>query len=146
MFQESGLDIILTPTTASAPPVIGYLDMNLPFETLFERIQQWACFTAYHNAAGAPSISLPVQYYTEEDLPMGMMLSANLGQEALLLDIAYQLEVANPWKKITDWRTSETQAADGLDFFSSNYWATLKRLVPIKQIAICGVRFNNLAA
>ena len=102
MFQESGLDIILTPTTASAPPVIGYLDMNLPFETLFERIQQWACFTAYHNAAGAPSISLPVQYYTEEDLPMGMMLSANLGQEALLLDIAYQLEVANSWKKITD--------------------------------------------
>jgi Asp-tRNA(Asn)/Glu-tRNA(Gln) amidotransferase A subunit family amidase len=32
---------------------------------------------------------------------MGMLLSANLGQEATLLDTAYQLEAAQPWKQIT---------------------------------------------
>ncbi|MCF8277875.1 MAG: amidase [Flavobacteriales bacterium] len=102
MFNQSGLDLILTPTTAHVPPAIGYLSMTLPYEELFQRIQQWASFTPYHNATGGPSISVPVQHYQEEDLPMGMMLSANLGQEALLLDIAYQLEAANPWRKITD--------------------------------------------
>lgn len=100
MFNRSKLDLILTPTTAHIPPAIGYLSMSLPYEELFERIQQWACFTPYHNATGGPSISLPVQHYHEENVPMGMMLSANLGQEAILLDIAYQLEAANPWKKI----------------------------------------------
>jgi len=101
MFNQSGLDMILTPTTAHAPPAIGYLSMTLPYEELFQRIQQWASFTPYHNATGGPSISLPVQHYTEEDLPMGMLFSANLGQDAVLLDIAYQLEAAQPWKKIT---------------------------------------------
>ena len=100
MFNRSGLDMILTPTTAHVPPAIGYLSMTLPYEELFERIQKWACFTPYHNATGGPSISLPVQHYHDDDLPMGMLLSANLGQEALLLDIAYQLEAAQPWKKI----------------------------------------------
>lgn len=100
MFNRSGLDMILTPTTAHVPPAIGYLSMNLPYEELFERIQNWACFTPYHNATGGPSISLPVQHYMEENLPMGMLLSANHGQEAKLLDIAYQLEAAKPWKKI----------------------------------------------
>jgi amidase len=100
MFKQSGLDLILTPTTSHVPPAIGYLSMTLPYETLFERIQNWACFTPYHNATGGPSISVPVQHHEEEDLPMGMLLSANHGQEAVLLDIAYQLETAKPWKKI----------------------------------------------
>ncbi|MCB9190377.1 MAG: amidase [Flavobacteriales bacterium] len=100
MFNSSGLDMILTPTTSHVPPAIGYLSMTLPYEELFDRIQKWACFTPYHNATGGPSISLPVQHYVEEDLPMGMLLSANLGQESMLLDIAYQLEAAKPWKKI----------------------------------------------
>lgn len=100
MFKQSGLDMILTPTTAHVPPAIGYLSMTLPYEELFERIQKWACFTPYHNATGGPSISLPIQHYQEVDLPMGMLLSANLGQEAMQLDIAYQLEQAQPWRKI----------------------------------------------
>lgn len=100
MFKRSGLDLILTPTTAHIPPAIGYLSMTLPYETLFERIQNWACFTPYHNATGGPSISVPVQHYAEDDLPMGMLLSANHGQESILLDIAYQLEAAHPWRKI----------------------------------------------
>lgn len=100
MFNRSGLDMILTPTTSHVPPAIGYLSMTLPYETLFERIQNWACFTPYHNATGGPSISVPIQHYEEEDLPMGMLLSANHGQEAVLLDIAYQMEAAQPFKKI----------------------------------------------
>lgn len=101
MFKDSGLDILLTPTTSHAPPAIGHLSMNLPYETLFQRIKDWACFTAYMNATGGPSISLPVQHYNELNLPMGMQFSADLGKESLLLDIAYQLEAAKPWRRIT---------------------------------------------
>lgn len=102
MFKQSGLDMILTPTTSHVPPAIGFLSMTLPYETLFERIQNWACFTPYHNATGGPSISVPLQQYAEEGLPMGMLLSANHGEESILLDIAYQLEAAQPWKKICE--------------------------------------------
>jgi len=78
------------------------MGMNLEFDTLFPRIINWACFTPYSNASGAPSISLPLGYDEKNDLPLGMLLSANHGQESKLLDIAYQLEEAKPWRKIEE--------------------------------------------
>ena len=63
-------------------------------------MKKWACFTPYSNATGGPSISLPMYHDETTDLPIGMMLWSNHGQEKLLLDLAYQLEEAKPWKKI----------------------------------------------
>ncbi len=100
MFEDLDIDFILTPTLGHETPELGYLSMNLEFEELFDRMKKWACFTPYSNATGGPSISLPMDHDETTDLPIGMMLWSNHGQEKLLLDLAYQLEEAKPWKKI----------------------------------------------
>lgn len=94
------IDILLTPTVAHLTPKLGYFDMNLDFETLFERIEKWACFTPYANANGSPSINLPMGHDEEKDLPIGMQFAANHGEEKLLFELSYQIEEAKPWKKI----------------------------------------------
>jgi amidase len=33
-------------------------------------------------------------------MPVGMMLAADLGQDALLLELAYEVEEARPWARI----------------------------------------------
>ncbi len=101
MFGELEVDLFLTPTVASSPPELGYFGMNLEFEELFDRIVKWTCFSPYANASGGPSISLPLGFDSAKGLPIGMMFWANHGQESQLLDLAYQLEEAQPWKKIT---------------------------------------------
>ncbi|MEZ5006629.1 MAG: amidase [Chitinophagales bacterium] len=98
--KELDLDVVLMPTLSHTAPELGHFGMNLDFEKLFERMQKWAFTTPYFNANGAPSISLPIGHDEKKDLPIGMMFSARYGQEALLFDLAYQLEEAQPWKKI----------------------------------------------
>ncbi len=58
-------------------------------------------FTPLQNATGDPAISLPLAQ-TDAGLPVGMMLSATRGREALLLELAYELEEARPWARIQD--------------------------------------------
>ncbi len=102
MFKDLDIDFVLSPTLSHETPELGYLSMNLSFEDHFNRMKKWACFTPFTNATGGPSISLPLAHDATLDLPIGMMLWANHGEEALLLDISYQLEAAKPWRKITD--------------------------------------------
>ena len=45
---------------------------------------------------GQPSISLPL-HWSADDLPVGMMFSAAYGNDALLLQLAGQLEQRAPW-------------------------------------------------
>ena len=102
MFADMDVDLILTPTLAHTTPKLGHLSMNLEFDEMFPRMTDWACFTPYSNATGAPSISLPMGEDLLNDIPIGIMLWANHGREDLLLDISYQLEEAHPLKKITE--------------------------------------------
>ncbi|MEZ5001963.1 MAG: amidase [Chitinophagales bacterium] len=100
IMSELGLDIVLMPTLSHPAPKLGHLGMNLDFDVLFQRMQDWAYTTPFFNANGAPSISLPLGHDDNNDLPIGMLFSANHGQEATLFDLAYQLEAAKPWRKI----------------------------------------------
>ncbi len=94
-------DVALTPTLALATPRVGHLDPTNDFETVMERILEWVAFTPWQNATGDPAISLPLAR-TSTGLPQGMMLSAGAGREASLLELAYELEEAAPWPRITD--------------------------------------------
>lgn len=84
-------DVILAPTLSMAPAPIGFLDKD-PINGLGEFMAD----TPLANQAGTPSISLPL-VWSDENLPLGMMFSAAIGNEALLLRLAAQLENAKPW-------------------------------------------------
>lgn len=94
-------DAILSPTVTSLPPSIGHLGMHHPYDVVFPRVIEWAGFTPLANAAGLPSISLPLGHDDESNLPIGMMFTAALGHDGLLLQLALELEAAAPWRKLT---------------------------------------------
>ena len=68
-------------------------------DQIIDRLVEWAAFTPLQNATGDPAISLPLGE-SSSGLPVGMMLSAVCGQEARLLELAYELEEARPWARI----------------------------------------------
>ncbi|KKC00676.1 amidase, partial [Mycobacterium nebraskense] len=91
-------DAVLTPTVADETPRIGYLAPT-DYQQVLDRLIDWVSFTPLQNVTGEPAISLPLAQ-SAEGMPVGMMLSADLGQEALLLELAYELEEARPWARI----------------------------------------------
>ncbi|GAB2970864.1 amidase [Nocardioides montaniterrae] len=93
-------DVSLTPTLAIPTPRIGWLDPTQEFEVIMERLLQWVAFTPLQNATGDPAISLPLAT-TSTGLPQGMMFGAGAGQEATLIELAYELEEARPFARIT---------------------------------------------
>jgi amidase len=93
-------DVALTPTLARTTPLVGHLDPTNDFDTVIERILDWVAFTPWQNATGDPAVSLPLAT-TSRGLPQGMMLSAGAGRESTLLELAYELEEAAPWPRIT---------------------------------------------
>jgi amidase len=92
-------DAVLTPTLADEPPKIGHLDPTADYRQIIDRLVDWVAFTPLQNATGDPAISLPVAE-SEAGLPVGMMLTAGHGQEARLLELAYELEEARPFRRI----------------------------------------------
>lgn len=97
-----GLDVVVSPTVATLAPEIGHLDMGLPFDVVFPRAEAWVGYTPLANAAGTPAISLPLHRDEATNLPVGVMLSAAHGDDALLLRLALQLEEAAPWPLLAD--------------------------------------------
>ena len=53
-------------------------------------------FTQLANLTGVPAMSVPL-HWTEGGLPLGVQFVAPLGDEATLLQLATQLEAAQPW-------------------------------------------------
>ena len=94
-------DVLLTPTLACETPEVGWLDPMQDYDVVLERLLQWVAYTPIQNAAGVPAVSLPLAT-TASGLPHGMMLSAGHGREALLLELAYELEEARPWPLLRD--------------------------------------------
>jgi amidase len=92
-------DVLVTPTVAGPPPVLGTLNQNGPgidprgwLNKLFELIP----FTPLFNMTGQPAISLPLGQ-SSAGLPIGVQLVARYGDEATLFRLAAQLEQALPW-------------------------------------------------
>jgi amidase len=94
-------DVVLTPTLARETPELGWLDPAQGFDTVMGRLLEWVAFTPLQNATGATAISLPLAT-TAAGLPQGMMLAAGHGGEAMLLELAYELEEARPWPLLRD--------------------------------------------
>lgn len=91
-------DAVLTPTVADETPRIGFLAPT-DYRQVIARLIDWVSFTPLQNVTGEPAISLPLAR-SADGMPVGMMLSADLGQEAMLLELAFELEEARPFARI----------------------------------------------
>jgi amidase len=92
-WAQDGFDLLLTPTLAVPPPLLGYLSDP---ELGGQRVQEVLQYTAQFNVTGQPAVSLPLHWSTD-GLPVGVQLVAAYGREDLLLRVAAQLEQAQPW-------------------------------------------------
>ena len=95
----TGRDLMLSPTLSHTTPEIGHLSPRQPFEQLFDRLRGYAGFTPLNNASGSPAISLPLGQ-TSDGRPIGIQLAAAHGDERTLLEIAYELEQARPFRRL----------------------------------------------
>ena len=93
----SGFDLIVSPVLASPPPPIGYLAPSFAFPLMLERVSDYVCFTQFMNIAGSPAISLPLAM-SGAGLPIGVQIAAAPGNERDILEVAYELEEAMPWR------------------------------------------------
>ncbi len=95
---SDGWDLLLTPTLGEPPTPIGTFanDAEHPTSPMV-RAAQYVPFTPAFNASGQPAISLPM-HWTPDGLPVGVQLVAAYGREDLLLRVAAQLELAQPWE------------------------------------------------
>ena len=89
-------DVLLTPTLGGPVHRLGYLAPDLPGEVQMARVRAQVPTTWIHNAGGGPAVSLPLAG-DADGLPMGMQFAADVGNEAMLLGLAYELEAAQPW-------------------------------------------------
>jgi amidase len=89
-------DLWLSPTLGQPPVPLGTLVyQDDPFE-LRRRMAKFSPYTYIANATGQPAISLPL-HWTADNLPVGLHFTGRFGEEATLLRLAAQLEVARPW-------------------------------------------------
>lgn len=92
-------DIVISPVLSMPPAELGWLDMNSSdLKEYGERFKQYSGFTALYNGTGQPSLSLPL-HLSATGLPIGVMFTGAWGADKLLLQLAVQLESAQPWPR-----------------------------------------------
>ncbi len=90
-------DVLLTPTLANPPLVLGQVDMQgNDWAGYCDQLLNELPFTPLFNATGAPAASVPLGQ-DDNGLPVGVQIGASYGSEEVLLRLARSLELAVPW-------------------------------------------------
>jgi amidase len=89
-------DAILTPTLALPPQTSAWFAADGDVLVELARQVSFAPFAATGNLTGMPAASLPL-HWTDDDLPIGVMLTGRPAGEAALLSLCAQIEAAHPW-------------------------------------------------
>lgn len=89
-------DVVLTPTLASPPLPVGAIRDDADPAADFEAQKAFTPWTSMWNVTGSPALSLPT-WWTEDGLPVGMMLAAAPGREDLLVSLGARVEEARDW-------------------------------------------------
>lgn len=93
VFDE--VDVLVTPTIAHRPPVVGQLSGVGPVRAAL-RSQPSIAYAALWNVAGNPAASVPCGT-APDGLPLAVQLVGRTDDEATLFSLAAQLEQARPW-------------------------------------------------
>ena len=88
-------DLLLTPTLAEPPPLLGDLARPDDPGTAAARATPFVAYCAPFNVTGQPAISVPTNI-SPSGLPIGIQLVSGAWREDLLLSVAGQLEQAMP--------------------------------------------------
>jgi len=109
-------DLLLTPTLPRPPFPIGTLQstvaeraatsvvntlrfrsaMKMTVDQIAQKIYAFLCWTPFANMTGQPSMSVPM-LWTDDNLPIGVMLTGRVGEDGLMFRVAGQMERAQPW-------------------------------------------------
>jgi aspartyl-tRNA(Asn)/glutamyl-tRNA(Gln) amidotransferase subunit A len=92
----SDIDILLTPTVPTPPPLIS--DLKQHPETLRAQELLMLRNTRPFNVWGIPTISVPCGF-TKEGLPIGLQLAAAPWNGVKMLQAAYAYEQLAGWQK-----------------------------------------------
>lgn len=112
-------DLLVTPTLAKPPPLIGEFDLPAPLQRVADALLKtrtarllsltkivddmidqnlgWVPYTQLANLTGRPAISVPL-HWSADGVPLGVQFVAPLGGEGRLIRLASQLEEALPWR------------------------------------------------
>lgn len=91
-----GHDVLLTPTLAQPPSVVGGLRDDADPAADFEAQKAFTPFTSLSNMTGQPAISVPL-HWSAAGLPIGVQLIGRPFGESTIIGLAAQLERARPW-------------------------------------------------
>lgn len=89
-------DVLLSPTLTTPPVKLGKLSLDQDKASYEQEAISVSAFTSLFNATGQPAMSVPL-HWSAEGLPVGVMFAGRYGEEALLFQLAAQLEKAAPW-------------------------------------------------
>ena len=93
-FQDH--DVLLTPVLTRHAVPVGYLSPTRPPAEIMADMMRLVAYTPVQNMAGGAAMSVPIMQATN-GLPLGMHFAGRRGDDARLLDLAFQLEAAAPW-------------------------------------------------
>jgi len=96
-FADNNIDVLLTPALATTPPPAEGHATGRWMRNMRTNLR-YAPYAAPWNLAGLPAIVVPVGI-RPDGLPLGVQLVGPPDSELLLLSIAGQFEMANPWKR-----------------------------------------------
>ncbi|QZY51285.1 MULTISPECIES: amidase family protein [Microbacteriaceae] len=91
----SGVDVVLSPTTAQPPPLIGTMSTDRPAAVHFAELFSVSPFAGIFNVTGGAALSVPWGL-DQRGLPVGIHLGAAIGDDELILTLGEQLENARP--------------------------------------------------
>jgi amidase len=92
----TGYDVILSPTVACGQFPTGRIGLEHPQDHLVDEKRQLSAFTALANMTGQPAMSVPL-FSSPANMPVGVQFWGRFAEEALLFQLAGQLERARPW-------------------------------------------------